>query len=331
MRITIALTPGDYNSIGPEVLIKAVQEKKDVRFVLVSPPDWIEVYSDIARLPNLFQDRFSQDVLLGHWWPENITPPDVHIQLGKVCGEVGKLSMMCVEHAVNMCLNGTADAMVTAPISKEAIFKGGFHFPGHTEFLAEKTNVREYTMMLVDKGLRVGLVTTHIPLGSVVAHLTPDKIINKLTIMNTALKKRFSIEKPKIAVLALNPHAGDGGLLGNEENEIIAPAIAIAQNSGIECDGPFPADGWFGSRNRNSYDAVLAMYHDQGLAPFKALSFGGGVNFTAGLPIIRTSPDHGTAFSLAGSDTADSSSMSEAIQLAIDMASNTLKVNLSKS
>jgi 4-hydroxythreonine-4-phosphate dehydrogenase len=322
MKVTIALTPGDYNSIGPEVLLKSIAELKESRFILVSPPEWIDEYASRTGLPNPFSQPFTDKTDLGYWWPSNQTSITPNIQLGSICENCGILSMQCVDHAISLCLREQAHAMVTGPISKEAIALGGYDFPGHTEFLAFKTLTDAYTMMLVRNNLRVGLVTTHIPVSRIAQELNQDKIVEKLTIMNKALIQRFIIKEPRIAVLALNPHGGDGGIMGTEEISIIRPAIQQALANGILCEGPFPADGWFGSGQRNEYDAVLAMYHDQGLAPFKALSFGGGVNFTAGLPIIRTSPDHGTAFGLAGKNSADSSSMKEAIQLAIQMASN---------
>lgn len=324
MPVTIALTPGDFNSIGPEVLLKSVAtlQADDVRFLLISPASWIREYARITGLPNLFESGSNSSSPYTCWWPERQPVPETAIELGALSAKTGALSMQAVGLAAEACLNSMADAMVTAPISKEAIATGGYTFPGHTEFLAEKTGCANYTMMLVSQSLRVGLATTHIPVGQIASTLTTSLILEKLEVMNRSLRRDFHIEAPKIAVLGLNPHAGDGGILGSEETTIIQPAIDLANLSGLSCFGPFPADGWFGSSQRTQYDGVLAMYHDQGLAPFKALSFGGGVNFTAGLPIIRTSPDHGTGFSLAGKNSADHRSMKEAIELAISMAIN---------
>lgn len=324
MNFTIALTPGDFNGIGPEVILKSLHVPPGVQLVLVSPPGWIEAYAEITRQANPFSHSFPSTEQYCFWWPKNdnyaVSQPD--IELGKIGPITGQLSMLCVKHAVSMCLSGQAQAMVTAPISKEAVSLGGYTFPGHTEFLASLTKCENYTMMLVSEQLRVGLLTTHIPVNQIAQQITVLSILNKLQIMHSALKDRFSIENPRIAVLGLNPHAGDGGVIGQEEQTVIRPAIEQAIAAGIICDGPYPADGWFGSAAYKNTDAVLAMYHDQGLAPFKAISFGGGVNFTAGLPIIRTSPDHGTAFAIAGKNKANNQSMIEAIQLAIQMASN---------
>jgi 4-hydroxythreonine-4-phosphate dehydrogenase len=209
--------------------------------------------------------------------------------------------------------------MVTLPISKEAINLTDYKIPGHTEFLATKTNTASVLMMLVNGDLRVALTTVHIPISDVAHTITKKLIIEKATILNNSLKSDFSISNPKIAVLGLNPHAGDGGVIGKEEIEIIQPAIKELQEQGVLASGPYPADGFFGQKRHLQYDAILAMYHDQGLAPFKLISFGKGVNFTAGLPIIRTSPDHGTAFDIANKGVADPSSFLQAYQLAVEL------------
>jgi len=211
---------------------------------------------------------------------------------------------------------------VTAPISKEAMSKAGFKFPGHTEYLADMAGQDEALMLMVAGSLRVALVTSHIALKDVPTTITIDKVLNKIRAFNQSLSKDFSIRRPKIAVFGLNPHAGENGKMGNEENEIINPAISKAKNEGIMAFGPYPADGFFGSNNRTNFDGVLAMFHDQGLAAFKALAFDDGVNFTAGLPVVRTSPDHGTAFDIAGKDLASGASMRQAIYLAIDVHRN---------
>lgn len=223
--------------------------------------------------------------------------------------------MSALDTALELISNGHAQALVTAPISKESIHMAGFEYPGHTEYLAHKTKTPNITMMLVSGGLRVGLLTTHIPLSKVAENITEVNILHRVRNIHHSLIHDFGIPKPNIAVLGLNPHAGDGGVLGSEEIEIIEPALSKLNQEGIACSGPFPADGWFGMQQYENFDAVLAMYHDQGLAPFKALSFGRGVNFTAGLPIIRTSPDHGTAFAIAGQNKANTDSMIEAITL----------------
>ncbi|MDX1642381.1 MAG: 4-hydroxythreonine-4-phosphate dehydrogenase PdxA, partial [Balneolaceae bacterium] len=209
--------------------------------------------------------------------------------------------------------------------SKEAIHMAGYDVPGHTEFLAEKTGTKEVVMVLASDDLRVALATIHIPLKDVKKSLQKDKLQRYLRILYRSLNVDFGIEKPKIGVLGLNPHAGDGGVIGNEEIELITPALQELSEEGILVDGPFAADGYFGSQLYKIYDATLAMYHDQGLIPFKALTFGTGVNFTAGLPIIRTSPDHGTAFNIAGENIADEQSFQSAYQMAVMMAKNRLE------
>ncbi|KPQ00329.1 MAG: 4-hydroxythreonine-4-phosphate dehydrogenase PdxA [Bacteroidetes bacterium HLUCCA01] len=320
MKPIIALTPGDFNGIGPEVLLKAALRLPDARYRLIAPLAWLESYARQCDLePELTSFRDTHEV----YWPDTLSGWDYPGVLpGQLDADCGRIAMESIDTAINQCLSGQAQAMVTAPISKEAIQLAGYTVPGHTEFLAERTGTRHYTMMLVRQNLRVGLVTTHIPVRNVADAVTHDSIVSHLNTMHRALQRQFNIASPGIAVLGLNPHAGDGGVLGTEEIDIIHPAIIRARSMGIHCEGPFPADGFFGSGTYKSFDAVLAMYHDQGLAPFKALSFGGGVNFTAGLPIIRTSPDHGTAFAIAGRKQADEQSMLEAVNMAIELAVN---------
>ncbi|MCL4137414.1 UNVERIFIED_CONTAM: hypothetical protein GTU68_053652 [Idotea baltica] len=225
-----------------------------------------------------------------------------------------------MQHAVEDAQNGLIDAIVTAPINKEAMKKSGFEFPGHTEYLAKAFNAQETVMMMIANGLRIALVTNHIPVSQINEKLTKEKISSKIILLDQSLRKDFGIEKPRIAVLGLNPHAGDNGTIGNEDVELIKPIIVEAKKTGMFVAGPYPADGFFGSSEFKKFDAVLAMYHDQGLIPFKALTFGGGVNFTAGLPIVRTSPDHGTAYDIAGKNTVDVASFRTALFHAVDIA-----------
>ncbi|NDC30564.1 MAG: 4-hydroxythreonine-4-phosphate dehydrogenase PdxA, partial [Bacteroidetes bacterium] len=208
---------------------------------------------------------------------------------------------------------------VTAPLNKNMVNNELLPFKGHTEYLAQQANVHDYMMFLVSNDLKVGLVTGHIPLKEVSSKLSKDLVLKKIKLMNDSLKNDFGVSKPKIAVLGLNPHAGDAGLLGNEEKDIIEPAVKSAQEEGMIVYGPYPADGFFGSKQFTKFDAVLAMYHDQGLIPFKYIAFEDGVNYTAGLPFIRTSPDHGTAYNIAGKNVADESSMRNALFAAIDL------------
>lgn len=239
---------------------------------------------------------------------------------GSITAEGGHLAMRAVERAVEACLAGTVDAMVTAPISKDAVQRAGFDVPGHTEFIAEKTGSPRPTMMMVAGGLRVGLVTGHIPLTEVPEAVTEEAILEKLRVIDASLRDDFAIEQPKIAVFGLNPHAGEGGAFGAEEEEIITPALRAARQEGFRVEGPLAADGFFGTQLDADYDAALAMYHDQGLVPFKALAFDHGVNYTAGLPIVRTSPDHGTAYGIAGKGMALPGSTRNALELAVAIA-----------
>jgi 4-hydroxythreonine-4-phosphate dehydrogenase len=248
---------------------------------------------------------------------EDTEPP---VMFGSVTAEGGHLAMRAVERAVEACLAGTVDAMVTAPISKDAVQRAGFDVPGHTEFIAEKTGSPRPTMMMVAGGLRVGLVTSHIPLTEVPEAVTEEAILEKLRVIDASLRDDFAIEQPKIAVFGLNPHAGEGGAFGAEEDEVITPALRAARQEGFRVEGPLPADGFFGTQLDADYDAALAMYHDQGLVPFKALAFDHGVNYTAGLPIVRTSPDHGTAYGIAGKGMALPGSTRNALELAVAIA-----------
>jgi len=231
----------------------------------------------------------------------------------------GRSAGLAIERAVELCVNGKADAMVTAPASKEALHLAGYNFPGQTEMVTLFSRSQKVVMMLVSKVLRVGLVTVHTPLASVPGQINKDKILEKLQLMHDTLLRDFRVKKPKIAVLGLNPHAGEHGHIGTEETACIIPSIDAAVAAGIACEGPFPADAFFGTKRYQAFDAILAMYHDQGLIPLKLLSFGRAVNVSAGLPIIRTSPDHGTAYDIAGRGIAKPASMIEAIRLAVSM------------
>lgn len=228
--------------------------------------------------------------------------------------------MRAVETAVDACLSGAVDAMATAPISKSAIKKAGYEVPGHTEFIAERTETAKPTMMMVAGGLRVGLVTSHVALSEVPSLITEEAILEKVHMIDASLREDFAIDDPKIAVLGLNPHVGEAGAFGDEEENVISPALDTLRKEGYRVDGPLAADGYFATQLDADYDAVLAMYHDQGLAPFKALAFDHGVNFTAGLPIVRTSPDHGTAYGIAGKGMALPGSMRSALEVAVAVA-----------
>lgn len=326
MNNVIAITGGDFNGIGPEVILKTLsgQQDEDVTPVILSSPNVIDFYRSNLNLEIEFHHAQTvKDITSGR---VNILNPfkaeTPTIEPGGFTKQSGKCAMLAVEKAIELCKNEQVDAMVTAPISKEAVNKAGYHIPGHTEFLAEQTGTDDFMMMLVNDDLRVGLASVHIPLHKVAGALTINGIVNNVSIMNRSLQRDFGIAQPNIAVLGLNPHAGDGGIIGTEETNIISPAIDQARTQNIEASGPHPADGFFGNQKYENYDGTLAIYHDQGLIPFKTLSFGRGVNFTAGLPIIRTSPDHGTAFDIAGQNKANPSSFKQAYMLAQHLANH---------
>jgi 4-hydroxythreonine-4-phosphate dehydrogenase len=320
----IGITLGDFNGVGPEVTLKALSNNAILKMCTPVIYGSVKVLSKYRKLLNLEEwtlhpvksiDQISPkrtNVL--NCWHENL-----EIQPGKVTPEAGQNAFIALKAAVADLQNKHIDAIVTAPINKFNIQNEEFKFAGHTEYFTESFGVQDSLMLLVSDGLRVGVVTGHIPLGAVKEAITKEKIISKATILLNTLKQDFGIQKPRIALLGLNPHAGEEGLLGREEQEIITPVIHELKHKGNMVFGPFPADGFFGNMSYKKYDAVLAMYHDQGLIPFKTIAFESGVNYTAGLPIVRTSPDHGTAYNIAGKNMASETSMREAIFLAIDI------------
>lgn len=324
MSLRIAISIGDFNGIGPEVVLKALTDRDltGITPVILSSEEVVSFYSELLDIPFSFHSIRSR-----HEVKENVInvlesykDKNYSLNPGELAKRSGKCAMLAVERGIRLCLKGTADALVTAPISKEAVNLSGYKIPGHTEFLAEKTGCKDYIMMMVNEGLRVGLATVHVPLSKAVSHLSEASVLRYIRIMHTSLTVDFGIPQPEIAVLGLNPHAGDGGIIGKEEIKMIAPALQKARFNDINVSGPYPADGFFGNKKYEGYDGILAMYHDQGLIPFKTLSFGKGVNFTAGLPIIRTSPDHGTAFDIAGKNKANPSSFNQAFDLAVKLA-----------
>ncbi|MDX1547853.1 MAG: 4-hydroxythreonine-4-phosphate dehydrogenase PdxA [Rhodothermales bacterium] len=326
-RPRIAVTLGDPNGVGPEVVLKCLSDSRLTKFMeplVVGSAHVLKVHANALGYRDLRVHVVQQP-------PEQIqeggiTVLDVargekpEVRFGEVAREAGALAMKAVEAATDLCLEGRADALVTAPISKEAIAMAGYSTPGHTEFIARRAGGDAYTMMMVSEGLRVGLVTGHIPIWDVPKRVTAEAIVETLRVIRAGLVQDFGIARPKIAVLGLNPHAGDGGVLGREEAEAILPAIEAVREDGALVFGPFPADSFFGIGAYRLYDAVLAMYHDQGLIPFKTLAFESGINYTAGLSIVRTSPDHGTAFNIAGEGKAAPGSMRSALYLAVDIA-----------
>ena len=324
-KLVVGITQGDGNGIGYEVIIKALADAR----ILDSFTPVVYGSSKIfgfyrKQLHNLdpmdtYVIRSAREAKPKKINIVNCLPDNVFVEPGQATPESARCAMKALECAVADIKDGFIDVLVTAPINKRAMNNEGFGYAGHSEFLQEQFNCPDHTMIMVSDRLKVGVATGHIPLKDVPTVLTSERIVKKLRLMNASLIRDFGIDRPKIAVLGLNPHCGDGGLLGDEEREIILPAVQAANAEGILAFGPYSPDGFFGLSNYARFDATLAMYHDQGLAPFKALSFQTGVNFTAGLPIVRTSPDHGTAYDMAGRDEADPQSMMSAIYTAIDI------------
>lgn len=327
--VIVGISMGDCNGIGAEILIKTFE---DHRFLLDCTP----VIYGSSRVLSFYKktmeaNDFAYQTIasITELVPRkvnvvNVTNEEVQIDMGKPTEESGKLAFAALEAATTDLASGKIDVLVTAPISKEAMGKADFKFPGHTEYLGHLAGNDNPLMIMVSGSLRVALATTHIPLKEVSATLTRDLITEKIKALNATLRKDFGVLRPKIAVFGVNPHAGENGKMGSEESEIIIPAINQVRGEDILAFGPYPADGFFGSGMRHDFDAVLAMYHDQGLTAFKALAFEDGVNYTGGLPIVRTSPDHGTAYDIAGQNKASASSMRQAIYLAMDVHRNRL-------
>ena len=320
--LRIGISVGDINGIGPEVIVKALSRRGILELVtpvIYAAPEIFTAYGEDFAVVTVDDAEQAEEgaISLVRCWdgPLETTP-------GQASESGGKAAARSLERVVDDLKAGKLDGVVTAPINKSVMPKDAFPYPGHTEMFTERLDAKESLMFLVTDELRVGLVTNHIPVSEVAAAVTKDKIVEKLQIMDRSLRADFGIVKPLIAVLALNPHGGDEGRIGEEDRKVVRPAVEAAKEGGILAMGPYPADGFFGSGNFRKFDAVLAMYHDQGLIPFKALSFGKGVNFTAGLPAIRTSPDHGTAYDLVGQDKASPDSFLAALFLARETAIN---------
>jgi 4-hydroxythreonine-4-phosphate dehydrogenase len=326
-RPVIGITLGDTNGIGPEVVIKCLADARVTKYFTVV------IYGSTSVITK-YKKQLGLDFSyhqLGHFnnytinekkinivncWTEQ-----VNIEPGKPTPESGKCAYWALRAATDALKSGTIDAVVTAPINKKNMPED-FGFAGHTEYFTKHFGNNDSLMFLTADNFRVGVVTGHIPLKDVSAAITPERLARKLELMNYSLRVDFNIPKPKIAVLGLNPHAGEGGMLGDEEQKVILPVIEKLKNKGILVFGAFPSDGFFGSGHYEKFDAVLAMYHDQGLIPFKTLAFDRGVNFTAGLSVVRTSPDHGTAYDIAGKSIANESAMLEAIFAAYEIVKN---------
>jgi 4-hydroxythreonine-4-phosphate dehydrogenase len=325
-KLKIGISVGDINGIGLEVILKTVSDERILKLctlVIYGSSKVVSYHKNIVQVDFPFANiRTASEAEAGKVNVVNCWQDNVNITIGKVSETGGEYAFKALQAATEALRLGEIDALVTAPINKKAMQMAGFPFPGHTEYITEQLGKKESLMLMVNEGLRIGLVTNHLPLSKVAENVTRQRVLEKIKIFNETLKTDFFIEKPTIAVLGLNPHAGDEGALGSEEEELILPAIEQAKAVSILAMGPFSADAFFGTGQHLKYDGILAMYHDQGLVPFKALSFGEGVNYTAGLSAVRTSPDHGTAFDIAGQNMADPSSFRRALYLAIDIARN---------
>ena len=320
----IGISCGDINGIGIELIIKTFSDNRILEHctpVIFASNKVINFYRKTMPEMNLNFSHIKDFTRINHKQVNlfNCWEEDIQITPGQLTDEGGKYAVLSLQTAVAALKQKQIDGLVTAPIHKKNIQSADFNFTGHTPYLKQMFGVNDVVMMLCAGDFRVALVTEHVPVGEVAKHITREKILSKLYLINQSLQKDFGIEKPKIAVLGLNPHAGDEGLIGNEEESIIKPAIKEAKNNNMLVVGPYSADAFFARRSFDRFDAVLAMYHDQGLIPFKTLASGDGVNFTAGLPAIRTSPDHGVAFDIAGKDKADNSSFLTAIFECIDI------------
>jgi 4-hydroxythreonine-4-phosphate dehydrogenase len=320
----IGITLGDLNGVGPEVVLKALSDNR--MFAMVTPVVYAssKVISFYKKQLNIEEFNYTQVRTKGQYAPKSVNvvncwDDSLEITPGKPSRESGKASFTALKMACEDLREGLLDGLVTGPIDKHSIHSEEFPFKGHTEYLTQFFGGNDSLMFMISDTLRVGLVTEHVSLKDVPALITRERIEAKLQLMEQSLKKDFGITKPRIAVLGLNPHAGDGGLIGSEDEQVIKPLIADLKNKGRLTYGPFPADGFFASGNYSKFDGILAMYHDQGLVAFKSIAFESGVNFTAGLSIVRTSPDHGTAYSIAGKNLASEHSLREAIFKAHDI------------
>lgn len=327
-KLIVGITQGDGNGISYEVIIKALADERILDMctpVIYGSSKIFGFYKKhIHNIENINTNVITsaKDVHQKRVNIVNCLPENVFVEPGQPTPESAKSAMTALERAVADIKEGHIDVLVTAPINKRAMSAEGFGYTGHTEYLEKQFGVGEVAMIMISEQLKVGVVTGHIALKDVPSKITAEKILAKIRLMRQSLQRDFGVDAPKIAVLGLNPHCGDGGLLGDEEQQIILPAVKAANDEGIMAFGPYSPDGFFGLGNYQKFDAVLAMYHDQGLTPFKALAFEEGVNYTAGLPIVRTSPDHGTAYEMAGRDLADPRSMKSAIYAAIDIYNN---------
>lgn len=326
-RPWIGFTLGDPNSIGPEIILKLISEQDILKLctpVIYGSSKVLNYYKKILKLEEAhfvhardIQSVVHRKVNVIHCWEE-----EVFLEPGKVTEAAGKAAFLSLRRGVEDLKSGHIEALVTNPINKHNMPTQGMHFVGHTEYLQQEFKTSEVLMFMVSEELRIGVVTMHIPIGKVEQHISKKIVEQKLDAMLHSLKVDFGIQSPKVAILGLNPHAGDNGVIGTLDKEVLVPLIAERREKSQWVAGPFPADGFFGNKLHAKFDAVLAMYHDQGLIPFKMLAFEEGVNFTAGLPVVRTSPAHGTAYDIAGKGIASDTSLKHALYTALDIVKN---------
>lgn len=327
-KIVIAITHGDINGIGYEVILKTLAEQRvyeDFIPVIYGSSKAAGYYRKLFDIQNMNLNVVNSidEVQFRKINIINCTDDELRVDAGQQTPEAGAAAYAALERATQDLKSGKADALITAPINKKNIQSDKFDFPGHTEYLEKLFGEKNSSLMLmVNDVMRVAVVTGHIPINAVASTVTSELIMEKLRTFNHSLKQDFTIIRPRIAVLGLNPHAGDDGVIGDEEEKTLIPALEKAKEEGMLVFGPYPADGFFGSGQFKQFDGILAMYHDQGLVPFKTVSMDSGVNFTAGLSIVRTSPAHGTAYSIAGKNTASEASFREALFLAYDVVQN---------
>ena len=321
-KIKLAITHGDINGVGYEVIIKTFSDNRMFEVctpILYGSSKIASYHKKLLKNDLSFNNvRDAENAVNKKFNVVNITNDEIKIELGKSTEIAGQLSLKSLDCACDELMKNEVDVLVTAPINKKNIQCKDFVFPGHTEYLSNKFGSDSLMMMVCDR-IRIGIVTSHLALRDVPIKITKEMLLRKIEIMNTSLKQDFGITMPKIAVLALNPHAGDNGVIGDEDDKIVLPAIREAYDNGILAFGPYPSDGFFGNSEFNKFDGVLALYHDQGLIPFKLMSFTEGVNYTAGLPYVRTSPAHGTGYDIAGKDKASEQSFRNAVFLACNI------------
>lgn len=326
-KIRVGITHGDINGIGYEVILKAFSDPTMLELctpVVYGSPKVAAYHRKAMDIQTNFSIiNAASEIQDGRLNIMNCIDDELKVELTKPTPEAGQAALAALERAMGDYQEGLFDVLVTAPINKHTIQSDTFHFPGHTEYIEQRVGEGQKALMILLKNdFRVALVTGHLPVSEIAHELSKELIQEKMAIFHRSLKYDFGIDSPRIAVFSLNPHAGDNGLLGKEEQNIIIPAIKEMTGKGIQCFGPYPADGFMGSGNYTHFDGILAMYHDQGLAPFKALAMDEGVNFTAGLPIVRTSPAHGTAYDIAGKGNASEDSFRQAVYVAIDVFRN---------